>query len=288
MAVSSLQIPLMAASLVVFAGVATAFWRLLVDRPTATWGSLDGGRPQHDPLAPHTLGRGYAALLALLGGALGLLGSGLPVMALVGAWLGWSLPPRVQRARHRALLRRLDRQLVAVVRDLCESLVAGMNLAEAVGHAADRSPAPMEAELRRAAVGLRMGERIEVVFGAFARRIGTAKARRLAEAISIGLGFGGSLQQTLLNLERQMTDAFDADERRQARTDSARRQGTFVAAAVPVMIVVYLSSMGADVDAYYHGVGGTLVLGLVGLMVLVARKMTDHIVGDGAEERIDG
>jgi len=230
------------ATLAAFLGLATRISRAARDLNAAVARIVD-----HDLadafifLDGRQLLRATAAMAIALVAACYLLDVGAGSTVLLG--IAVVLAPRVLlnklRARRQA---RLVSQLPDAIQALSALLRAGHSLSQAAGTIADTQPKPLQNEWRLLLRRLRMGERIDSAFEAFADRVGAPEARLFATTVRIALELGGSLAEALENLAGATRRRLEMQSRISALTSQGRLQGLIVG-ALPLLLLLTLSGM---------------------------------------------
>lgn len=192
------------------------------------------------------------------------------VVVLAPRLLSWNL-----RSRRQA---RLVSQLPDAIQALSALLRAGNSLSQATATIADTQPRPLQDEWRLLLRRLRMGERIDPAFEAFAERLGAPEARLFATTIRIAQELGGSLAEALENLSSATRKRLEMQARIRALTSQGRLQGVIVG-ALPLLLLVTLTAMDAgSMRLLWTRPGGWAALALLLCLEICGFVMIRRIV----------
>jgi tight adherence protein B len=221
-----------------------------------------------------------AALAAVFG--LGLLGlTGWPVTAVLGAFLGASLPRLLSgRGEEKRAEQRIE-AIATLAEQLRDTTAAGVGVVGAITAVAPRAPGPIRAEVGALAARLAAGEAPGAALSAFAREVGDPMADLVAAALSIGTseqsGRLGELLSALAASAREQVAMRLRVEVGRARTRATARAVTWISLVVVVALLVFDRHFLAP----YSTAVGEVVLALVGACfagsyVLLARIGRDR------------
>lgn len=220
------------------------------------------------------------ALAAVFG--LGLLGlTGWPVMALLGAFLGASLPRLVAgRGEEKRAEARIE-AIAAFAEQLRDTTAAGVGIAGAIAAVAPRAPGPIRVEVEALAARLASGEQPGAALATFAADVGDPMADLVAAALALGSteqsGRLGELLSVLAASAREQVAMRLRVEVGRSRTRATARAVTWISLVAVVGLLVFDRHFLAP----YGTAFGEVVLALVGACfagsyVLLARIGRDR------------
>lgn len=216
---------------------------------------------------------GELLLTVTLGGlllvALGALLAG-PLGALLALAVSAIAPPATLQALADRRRRKIESQLVDLLKLLAASLRSGFSLLQGLGATIGRVPEPMAGEVRRAFAATRVGVPVEDALAAAAERSGSRDFKWVVTAIRIQREVGGNLAEILDTVAETMKAR--SRLHREVRTLTAEgRLSAFILAAMPFLVglFVQLSDPGylaALFDTVFGNIAivGGLVLEIVG------------------------
>jgi tight adherence protein B len=180
--------------------------------------------------------RGLAVLLSMI--LLALLGHSLIVGIILGAPIGFALPPlwlsHKVRKRRTAFIDRLPDSLQLVA----GSLSAGYSLLQALDGVVQEGEEPISGEFSRALATARLGVPIEAALDQVAERVDSPDFAWTAMAIRIQREVGGNLAEVLLTVGDTLRER--AALRRQVRALSAEgRLSAYILLAIPTLFGLY-------------------------------------------------
>lgn len=195
------------------------------------------------------LGAGIAALFL----------TGLLLVAIMGAVVGFCVPRLVQR---RAQRRHWDQRRAAwpdVIDSMAGAVRAGLSLPEAVCAVADSGPPCLRDEFADFVIDYRLSGSFEVSIVALRRRLADPIADRIIEALLTAREVGGNdLGRVLRSLSEFVRQELrlrgEAEARRSWTVNGAR-----LAAAAPWLVLVFLSSRPGTVEAYRTSLGSVIL-----------------------------
>jgi tight adherence protein B len=186
------------------------------------------------------------ALGVFVADALGLGGIGRLILGLVGFLFGWILPTRYVAARRERRLRRIEQQLPEALTVMSKSLKVGSGLLQALGYAAEETPAPLGHELRRVLRDLQLGAEPEIVFGELSNRVGSGDLDIVATALIIQRRVGGNLSEILNNVANTVRERQTIQNEVRVLTSRQRLTANLVA-LLPVVVALGFFAINPDV-----------------------------------------
>jgi tight adherence protein B len=211
--------------------------------------------------------RTAAAMVVAVGGIVAAAVIGLPswtyvVVGMAGIIGGWMLPRwYVGRCRERQLIA-IEEQLPDALTAVSKSLRAGTGLLQALGHAAEETPAPLGQELRATLRDLQLGADAEVVFTRLSERVGSPDLDIAVTAILIQRTVGGNLSEILSTVTATIRER--ASLQREVRVLTARQRITGnLIAALPVFVAGTFMLMNPKLgDTLFHETAGRIAVGI--------------------------
>lgn len=196
--------------------------------------------------------------LLLMCAVLGLLATGMPVVAMLAGIAGAAVPPIVRRQRLRRSLRLRRAQWPVLLDDLMSAVRAGMNLPEAMLRVASGCGAEWDVF----ATTYRRSGDFRLSLDALRRQLADPIFDQVAQALSITRDVGGteltSVLRSLGTFIRSELHVIGELEARQSWTINAAR----MAVAAPWVVLVLLSSRPATITAYSQPQGVLLLVGV--------------------------
>ena len=157
---------------------------------------------------------------------------GWVLIAPLGAALGAAAALFVRRlvTRRRAAKRSAteDEQLADAVGALSAALRAGRSLPQAIGYAAEETPAPLSLSIRRVVDELAVGVPLEHALDGWSTRLGTGDARLLAGVLHLHRRSGGDLPMVLDQVGVTLRERRAAAQEVRALTAQARLSGAIL------------------------------------------------------------
>ncbi len=183
---------------------------------------------------------GCAVMGSLVGLGLAVQISEVPTWLVVASMLafmlvGWFIPRANLARRRRRRLEAIERQLPDALTSIAKSLRAGSGLLQALGYAAQETPAPLGPELRSALRDLELGADTDEVFGDLSRRTGSPDLDLAVTAIVIQRTVGGNLSEILANVTRTIREREKLRGEIRVLTSRQRLTGNLVA-LLPVLV----------------------------------------------------
>ena len=228
-------------------------------------------RPQ-----PELIRRSWVVAIGcgLVGGVIGFIVTGLPVVFLLaGLMCGW-IPNAIRARRDRRAAEVRRRAWPEVIDSLVSAVRAGMSLPEAVAALATRGPACLQAEFAAFAGDYRATGQFASSMQGLRTRLADPTADRIAEALLIAREVGGTdlgkMLRTLGDFVRQDIRLRDEAEARRSWTVNGAR----LAVAAPWLVLCLLSTQADVVDAYQTTTGVLILLGSAGACVFAYWLMT--------------
>lgn len=206
---------------------------------------------------------GEFLLTALAGGVLLVILGGLvggPLGGLLALLIAGLTPPAMLQALADRRRRRIERQLVDVLKLLAASLRAGFSLLQGLGALVGRLPDPMGAEIQQAFAATRVGVAVEDALQAAAERSGSRDFAWSVTAIRIQREVGGNLAEILDTVAETMKER--ARLQREVRTLTAEgRISAIILGAMPfgVGFLVWVVNR-SYVNVLFHTLGGSIAL----------------------------
>lgn len=207
---------------------------------------------------------------ALFGAVVGLIATGLPVVALLTMTAGAAVPTVLQRRRSSREQRERLAAWPGFLDDVTSAVRAGMSLPEALASAGERSPAPQE--FTTFATDYRRSGDFSLALAGLQSRLSDPVFEQVAQALIVTREVGGSdLTTVLRSLSGFVRDALHLRgelEARQSWTINSAR----MAVAAPWVVLLLLASRPATIAAYSQ-LRGALLLAGVALASTIAYVM---------------
>ena len=223
------------------------------------------------------LALGFALIASLLLGAAGLpliLSIVVALLAMVGGWLA---PRHYLNRRRRKRMIEVESQLPDALTVIAKSLRAGTGLLQALGFAADETPAPLGPELGSALRDLQLGAEPVQVFRSLAARVGSPDLDIAVTAIIIQRTVGGSLAEILSNVTGTIRERVKIQREVRVLVTRQMLQANLTA-GLPVVICLLFIAISPDIGrALINTTAGNIALGFAAFMEIaglyVVRRM---------------
>lgn len=209
----------------------------------------------------------------LLAGAVALVATGVPAIALLAALVGGAVPVTARRRRQEARRRAVQQAWPDAVDTLASGVRAGLSLPEAVASVGESGPAALRPAFTAFAVEHRLSGSFAAALAALRASSELPRGDRVADRVTAALELaaevgGADLGAVLRALSQMLRD----DSR--VRTEIEARQSWTVAAArlavaAPFATAILLS-LRPEAARAYASPGGGLVLGCAALLSAVA------------------
>lgn len=144
------------------------------------------------------------------------------------------------RKRAAARNERLESAFPSAVRAMADSVRAGTNVQQAIEHAAEEAPPPLDEELRRVVREIGLGVPVEEALSAFARRCPVPGAEVLAIALASAVRSGADVRPVLECILEAARDL----RRLRGELRAATAQGRMTALVIGSLPVVFLFVLG--------------------------------------------
>jgi tight adherence protein B len=204
----------------------------------------------------------------VLGGALAGWIVGGVALALVAAAAAAFALPRLATWRRLRYARRVEAGAADAAQAMASALAGGGSIRAAVGVAAGELTGPIAVELRRTAVELDAGARVDRALDGLVARAPSSSIMLIAAAIQLQRRSGGDLAAFLRRLAASLEDERRATAEAYAATAQARVTATIVMALPPAgMVLAELASPGLVGRMFGSPVGAMLVVVASGLQV---------------------
>jgi tight adherence protein B len=219
----------------------------------------------HDP------SRAERHRLRIAGGCAGLvagwaLGGGRAAVA--GAIAGALALPRAATWRRARYARRVAAGAGPAAHAMAGALSGGASIRTAIGAAAGELEGPISIELRRTAVELEAGARLDAALDGLVDRATSPGIVLLAAAVQLQRRSGGDLAAVLRRLARSLEQQRRAAEEADAATAQARMTSTLVLLVPPAgMLMAEVASPGLIARMLGSSLGAMLVAAAVGLQL---------------------
>jgi tight adherence protein B len=193
----------------------------------------------------------FAMAGALLFAGIGFAVVGVLIFSMLMMIFGWVIPGwYINRLQRRRRLK-IEEQLPDALTAISKSLRAGSGLLQALGFAADETPAPLGTELGAALRDLQLGAEPVQVFEALSKRVGSNDLDIAVTAIVIQRTVGGNLSEILNNVTGTIRER--AKIQREVRVLVTRQMlQANLTAALPVGIALLFILISPEI-------GGTLI-----------------------------
>jgi Flp pilus assembly protein TadB len=225
-----------------------------------------------------------AALAAVFGLGLLIL-TGWPVTAVLGAFLGASLPRLVAGRGEEKRAEACVEAIATFAEQLRDTTAAGVGVMGSIAAVAPRAPGPIRGEVRALAARLAAGEAPDRALAAFASEVGDPMADLVAAALSIGTteqsGRLGELLSALAASARDQVAMRLRVEVGRARTRATARAVTWISLGAVVGLLVFDRHFLAP----YSTAVGEVVLALVGACFAGSYVMLARIGQDRSPPR---
>lgn len=217
----------------------------------------------HDP------SRAERRRLRMAGAAAGLVAGwalGGSRAAVAGALAGALALPRTATWRRARYARRVAAGAGPAAQAMAGALTGGGSIRAAIGAAAGELEGPIAVELRRTAVELEAGARLDAALDGLVDRAPSPGIVLLAAAVQLQRRSGGDLAALLRRLARSLEQERRAAEEADAATAQARMTSTLVLVMpVAAMVLAELASPGLIGRMLGSGLGATLIAVALGL-----------------------
>ena len=198
------------------------------------------------------------------------------VLGAVGAILVRRLVARRRSAKRSAAE---DEQLADAVGALSAALRAGRSLPQAIGYAAEETPAPLHLSIRRMVDDLAVGVPLEYALDGWATELGTGDARLLAGVLHLHRRSGGDLPMVLDQVGVTLRERRAATQEVRALTAQARLSGAILG-FLPIGFFGFLwLTSRSDIEGAFRTPAGiaavTVGLAMEGLAFLWIRHLLE-------------
>ena len=188
---------------------------------------------------------GMSFLSAAIGWAIGLIGLGYFVIALLLAVVGAFIPLFVVRQRRSKRLATFEEQFPEAVDLIARSLRAGHAFTTGLGIAADEMPAPVGKEFKQVYDQQNFGMSMPDALRAMALRVPVLDARFFVTAVLTQRESGGNLAEVLNNLSSVMRERFKV--KRQIKVISAHgRLSAWILCLMPPSLAIIITLLSPD------------------------------------------
>lgn len=209
----------------------------------------------------------------LVASILGLILTGLLVMAVIAGLAGGLVPLVVLNARARRRREAAQAAWPDIVDDLIASVRAGLPLAEAMSHAGRRAPELVAASWQAFADDVRVDGRLGFALDGLKASLADPVADRVIESLRLAHEVGGSdLGRLLRDLSESLRDSArlraEIEARQSWTVNSAR-----LAVAAPWITLVILASRRDAIEAYNSATGALILLSAAVISVVAYRLM---------------
>jgi tight adherence protein B len=218
-----------------------------------------------------------SALAALLGFFYGRAFLGGPVAALAGPFAGFFLARYIfgwERARYqRALLQQIPEVMVLI----CRAVSAGIPLSEALNCVARDAPTPSREEFARVNSDVAIGQPLERALWKLHERVGLSEYAFFAVTIGLQAQTGGSLVETLGNLQDLVSKRVAMAKRGKALAAEARMSAKMIGVLPFLMSFLFYFIRPGFLEFFLDTPTGNHLLlvgcGLMGMGILAMRQM---------------
>ncbi len=218
-----------------------------------------------------------AAMVLLLGAAFALR-TGMLLVGLVGAVLGYFAPGFYVRYRQRKRLKKFDKQLADALLLLANALKAGYSFAQSIDAVANSSGPPISEEFARTVRETNLGQSVEDALDGMVRRIPSEDLDLMVTAVSIHRQIGGNLAEILENIALTIRERVRIKGEISTLTAQARASG-WITTLLPIGLAVLLTMVS---PAYFQPMLrsplGLIMLGLAGFSILMGNAIIRKIV----------
>jgi tight adherence protein B len=218
----------------------------------------------------------FGLVVAFVLGALAWSFARIPILVVVGAFIGAYAPVAVGLRRSEAGRRERERAWPAALAQLADGLEAGIAFPAAVALVAEGGPEPLRAELAAFHARLRAGGLAAALAGLGER------GERTSDTVALLLRAGllelptGGLAPVLRELAEVLSERFEAREKARSRASTLQLEaGVLALSPIALLLLVGAASPGY-LDAY-RTAGGTAVAAIGALLIfgcyLVMRRL---------------
>lgn len=224
----------------------------------------------------------WAAMLALLAGAVAFGVSDSVVVAGIAGGLACRLPNVMIRRLHGRRLARFERQLPAALLALASALRAGVGISTALRHIVDHGEAPLTQEFGLVLREQRLGVSFDIALHNLHGRVPSESCALVVAALRVASLTGGNLAETLDGISSTLRERLKLHRKVQALTSQGRLQA-WIVGALPLLLLAVLSHLEPDAMAmlWHTTIGWSVLAVLLGLeaigMLLIRRIVTIDI-----------
>lgn len=197
---------------------------------------------------------------ALIGFALGWALTGIPVLALLGAFAGAYAPFVWLRRRNEQAQRARERAWPAALAQLADALEAGLAFPAAVALLGEAGPVPLRAEFARMHARLRsdgLGAALDQLADTRERTPGTVALLLRAGLVELP---SGGLAPLLRDLSVMLAERFEAREKARTRASSLQVEAAILALSPIVLLLLVGAASPGYLAAYRSGAGSAVAI----------------------------
>jgi len=209
---------------------------------------------------------GVAIIAWLLGG--GGFGISGGISALIGAVVGFFIPPFYVRRQQGKRLRRFNDQLSDMLNLMVNGLRAGYSIMQAMEAVSKELPAPISEEFRRVIQEMQLGVPMETALDNLYRRIPSDDLDFVITAINVQREVGGNLSEILDTISFTIRERVRIKGEIRVLTSQVRTSGTAMA-LIPIILVVFLWFLNPEYMGSFFDKGLLCGIGALGLAALL-------------------
>lgn len=190
-------------------------------------------------------------------------------LAILGVVIGFAVPLAVVAFLHRRYRAKLQNQIPDAYRMLAGSVRAGQTLEQAIEFYAAQGTKPLADEFANCATQMRLGMTPVAALKSVSDRLGLLDFDLLVSTVGLYTTTGGNLVQLLERLAESVRDRNQFRSQFMASTAQARAVSIALAAAAPIMLLVYALAEPEHVQTFFNTAGGWGILAMCAVLELV-------------------
>ena len=214
--------------------------------------------------------------LSLVGFAIGWALAGIPVLAMLGAFVGGYGPFIWMRRRGQQDARGRERSWPAALAQLADALEAGLAFPAAVALLGEAGPIPLRSEFSRLHTRLRsdgLAAALDQLAPAPERTAGTVALLLRAGLVELP---AGGLAPMLRDLSVMLSDRFEAREKARTKASSLQLEAAILALS-PIVLLLLVGAASPAYLAAYKTAAGTAVAVAGGIAIFACYLLMRHL-----------
>ena len=214
--------------------------------------------------------------LSLVGFAIGWALAGIPVLAMLGAFVGGYGPFVWMRRRGQQDARGRERSWPAALAQLADALEAGLAFPAAVALLGEAGPIPLRSEFSRLHTRLRsdgLAAALDQLAAAPERTAGTVALLLRAGLVELP---AGGLAPMLRDLSVMLSDRFEAREKARTKASSLQLEAAILALS-PIVLLLLVGAASPAYLAAYKTAAGTAVAVAGGIAIFACYLLMRHL-----------